>query len=62
MHNDTMTDGNAFADQHGLTWIGMNDAQSLFQAGTYRTVDSGAMPRLSLSETLWSMERLDKKP
>src|SRR5579863_8930734 len=26
MHNDAMTDGNAFADQHGLTWIGMNDA------------------------------------
>ena len=44
----------ASADQLGSVMANLSDAD--------RRRAAGAMPRLSLSETLWSMERLDKKP
>jgi Redoxin len=44
----------ASADQLGYVMANLADAD--------RRRAGGAVPRLSLSETLWSMERLDKKP
>ena len=49
---------------HREEWASADQLGSVMAnvSGADRRRAAGAMPRLSLSETLWSMERLDKKP